>query len=505
MKIIADELKDLTPAQMERLRDMIRSEQETSGEVIAADEKRAREMLTDYYRSLSEGSSQKSNDTQHREHWDEDLIRFSPFLRRKEGFSWISVYFEPERYPEAVEMARQAQSEMRKMIFRGIDFGKVEAVLDIGAGYASDLLYLGHLYPHLQLTGYNISPEQVRIGNDKARNSGMGERFMVVLGDSAKDEFPGQFDVILSFQVIHHIQDKQRALLNVSTHLKGGGYFLLVEIMSTLTHPIEAPESSAYFAPRETWANMLAAARLRIVEGVDAAAEISNFLYDPRFEEYLGGLVPAEDLNTRAHLRGPHQLGDLLGKGLATYAVLTIQKDPYLEEADLRRINRRELHRLIPYADVAWDEARSCPLLLDAWPERLATISCLRQEVLEAPAEQRHALVSERLCNLFAEVLGTEKSSFDTETELVSLVSLGFDSLSALDLGRRVESELGVHLSASLYYMARNIGELASLIVASLAVGEEAIDEQLLRAIEGMSEEEAEALLVEGAKPEKPA
>jgi len=172
------------------------------------------EKLNSYYKTLDVNSKTAK-----------DYVRFTPFPEIIPGFSWIQVMLEPENSPEHTELNLKYQDEMKRVLFRGIEFSSIDKVMDIGCGYSYDLIDLAEKYPHLQLNGYNISPEQVKIGQEKVQSLGYSQRVNIYNRDSSKQLFPDEYNLIYSCQVIHHMKRKEEVFLNISKHLSNG-FFL---------------------------------------------------------------------------------------------------------------------------------------------------------------------------------------------------------------------------------------------------------------------------------------
>ncbi len=94
---------------------------------------------------------------------------------------------------------------------------------------------------------------------------------------------------------------------------------------------------------------MLAAAGLRILDGVDASREMGNYLDDPDFEAHLAAAAGDANPVAVAHLRGPHALGELLRRELAVYGLLLAQKVKHVSTAALTALNAAALAHLTPY------------------------------------------------------------------------------------------------------------------------------------------------------------
>jgi hypothetical protein len=94
---------------------------------------------------------------------------------------------------------------------------------------------------------------------------------------------------------------------------------------------------------------------------------------------------------------------------------------------------------------------------------------------------------------------------------------MGVDSLLAVELKNRIESDLATALPATLLFDHPSLGELADALVGTLPgssasngsnepAGHTADDEALLRQIESLSEDDAERLLASlgGEEPDGP-
>ncbi len=461
---------------------------------------RERENLVRYYQSLSE-----SNDLY------EEYLTFAPFPRVVPGFSWALTFVEPERHPEHVETMLRSHHEMRTILFRGLDFSSFTLVLDIGCGYASDLIVLGKRYPHLRLDGCNISAEQIEIGNRRIHAEGFQDRIALYNLDSSRDNFPGQYDLVIGFQVIHHIRDKQGVLSNVGRHLKNGGYMVLAEIVSNLASPIEHSESSAYFIPKAEWAELLAQNHLRIVECVVANREIGNFLHDPDFAENFARIGREYDSITRAHLQGPHLLGDLLKRDLALYLLFTIQKDEYLLQDTILQMNKERLAALVPYSRVmGGGDNEPLPLFIPAQNETGISVRSvgpgqpdpLAREALLASGPDQRRLLESYICEQLGRVLELDPSQLDPRQPMNTW---GLDSLMVLDLKKRFEDDLKVNVPLINFFEGLDVVQFTALVLDQIAAASSAPECHITRrsdseqkeggAIRELGREEAKRLL----------
>lgn len=286
--------------------------------------------------------------------YEENYQIFAPFFDVVEGFSWPLVYRRPSAHPEHFARMLDAQKEMKAALFRHVDFSSCSRVLDFGCGFSTDLIALAEAHPHLELVGYSISSGHLEVGRKRALARGLGARITLEHKDSAKDEFPGTFDLAMGFEVTHHIKDKPSLFANLGRHLKGGGLLVLADFISNGDTSIDHDETSSYFATRDQWVDLLADNQLRAMDCVDVSQEIANFLHHEDFEATLAAVDrEVGDANFRAAMRSYYQLGKLLRKGLASYVLLVAKKQPDSARAELAAANQAALGELIPYEEVA--------------------------------------------------------------------------------------------------------------------------------------------------------
>ena len=284
-----------------------------------------RGVVAEYYDAIPAAASELRGGS--REDEDERFLTFGPLARVVPGFSWALTFFDPERHSEFAKMCLEAQKEMRHALFRKVDFSRCRAALDFGCGYGSDVIALARQQEHLKLHGYTIAGEQAAIGRKKVSESQLDGRVTIFHRDSARDEFPGRYDLVFGFEVAHHIRDKRALFRNIRDHLNDRGMLVLADFVSRTGFAIEHDDTSSFFVAHEEWVDLLSSHGLRIVDCIDISPEISNFLDDPDFDATLERLDPfRRDTNIRAAFKSYDQLGKLLRRGLADYILLTAEK-----------------------------------------------------------------------------------------------------------------------------------------------------------------------------------
>ena len=250
-------------------------------------------------------------------------------------------------------MIFESQKELRQLLFAQVDFLACQKVLDFGCGYASDLVQLAQKYEYLQLNGYTISSEQAKFGSTRVRENKLQEQVKIYNRDSAKDEFPNHYDLVFGFEVAHHIWDKQALFTNIGNHLNQQGYLVLADFISNSDLAIDHEETSSYFITKSDWVELLSQHHLQLVAAIDVSPEISNFLYDPDFDERLEQLYQRnQDENVRSGFKSYYQLGKVLSKGIASYVLLTAQKQEQLSTEEIAEWNQQILSQLTSYSEV---------------------------------------------------------------------------------------------------------------------------------------------------------
>lgn len=108
-------------------------------------------------------------------------------------------------------------------------------VLDVGCGGGQTVLRLTQLYPHLRLTGIDLSASQIARARQRAQCRGYAVQFEVA--DAQALPFSNQnFDVVYSFGSVKHWPDPVLGIAECWRVLKVGGELLLTDSTSDATH-----------------------------------------------------------------------------------------------------------------------------------------------------------------------------------------------------------------------------------------------------------------------------
>ncbi|WP_051328763.1 type I polyketide synthase [Geminicoccus roseus] len=256
------------------------------------------------------------------------------------GFSWIRVLFEGSAAGPQHALLTRSQRAIKELAFDSLDLGAIRRVMDFGCGHGADLITLAERAPHLDLHGFTISARQVAVGQARAAARGLSSRVHIHHGDSAKDPFPGRFDLIFGFEVAGLIADKAALFANIGSHLNPGGAMVMADFVADGDR-IAALDTASYTPTPADWAELFAHQRLRITACVDTSTEVANFLDDPGFAEEVDRLVARYGFSelTRRHLLSNHNIMQALRRGLMRYLILAAHHEPAARPDLLRAAN----------------------------------------------------------------------------------------------------------------------------------------------------------------------
>jgi 3-oxoacyl-(acyl-carrier-protein) synthase/SAM-dependent methyltransferase len=272
------------------------------------------------------------------------FLTLAPLPAVVPGFSWTRTFQDPDAHPGHWAMLQAAQREMRQVLFSSVDFARVRRVLDFGCGVGCDLVALARAHPGLSGVGYTISARQAAVAQARVAAAGLAERVTVRRGDSARDAFPGTFELAFGFEVAHHIADKDALFGNIAAHLADGGWLVLADCAADTVAPIELPGVGSFTSPKADYAAVLARHGLAIDECIDVSPEIANFLHDPELETMIareterGGDGVALMATVQRSWDG---FGRALRSGLVSCLLITARKRP--GEPGIERSNRQHL------------------------------------------------------------------------------------------------------------------------------------------------------------------
>jgi ubiquinone/menaquinone biosynthesis C-methylase UbiE len=107
-------------------------------------------------------------------------------------------------------------------------------VLDVGCGGGQALLRMNERYPHLRLTGVDLSADQITRARQRARRKGCVLQLHVA-DAQALPLADGSFDVVFSFGSAKHWPDPLKGVSECWRVLKAGGELLVADATSDAT------------------------------------------------------------------------------------------------------------------------------------------------------------------------------------------------------------------------------------------------------------------------------
>ncbi|WNG36079.1 SDR family NAD(P)-dependent oxidoreductase [Archangium violaceum] len=329
-----------------------RFERPTEEEGASASEGGSNGIIASFYDSLvtqAAGEDVRGSDD------NEHFLTWGVFPEIIPGFSWLRTVFRPNERPEDREHLAEAQRELRRVLFRAVDFSALRNVMDFGCGHGSDLIILGEQHEHLKLDGYTISGKQVEVCKQRVHARGLQNRIRIFQRDSAKDDFPGMYDLIIGFEVAGLIPDKDALFSNVDRHLTNGGLLIMADFVANTLSPIEVQETSTFSSTKEQWNKLLSSNHLRLVDAVDVSHEVANGLHNPDYAAQFEALCKELNLDelTQRSFASYENVYKALRAGLISYVLFHVQKDRFCRPEELFHHNAKQFEQLTPYSEFA--------------------------------------------------------------------------------------------------------------------------------------------------------
>lgn len=146
------------------------------------------------FRRRHQQNSVERAKTQARHHYDLSTELYRLFL--DEGLNYSCAY-----YTSPDESLENAQAAKLTHLVAKLDLEPDMEVLEIGGGWGSLAIRMAEA--GARVTSLNVSPEQVKIAEERVRAAGLEDRVTFVLKDYR--EFEGQFDRVISVGMMEHV------------------------------------------------------------------------------------------------------------------------------------------------------------------------------------------------------------------------------------------------------------------------------------------------------------
>jgi SAM-dependent methyltransferase len=100
-------------------------------------------------------------------------------------------------------------------------------IADAGSGFGQYVYYLSHLYPKANITGLDIKQEQIDDCNRFFSSIGRGDRVSFEYADLTGLREQEAWDLVLSVDVMEHIEEDRTVFQHIYRGLKQGGVLLI--------------------------------------------------------------------------------------------------------------------------------------------------------------------------------------------------------------------------------------------------------------------------------------
>ena len=119
-------------------------------------------------------------------------------------------------------------SQHAERLLKLIEVEAGQKYLDVGCGNGAAAINLAQKY-HLDVTGIDVDPDQIRLA--EAHSQGLANaRFLTIDGTRLPLE-DGQFDIVFTNKVTHHIPNWEEAIVEMIRVLKPDGYLIYADII----------------------------------------------------------------------------------------------------------------------------------------------------------------------------------------------------------------------------------------------------------------------------------
>jgi ubiquinone/menaquinone biosynthesis C-methylase UbiE len=104
------------------------------------------------------------------------------------------------------------------------------SVLEVGSGSGAMAAEILESFPNTSITATDLDPGM--LGRAETTLSPYGSRATVTAADATQLEFPREtFDAVVSFMMLHHVGDWERALAEAARVVKPGGLVLIADFV----------------------------------------------------------------------------------------------------------------------------------------------------------------------------------------------------------------------------------------------------------------------------------
>ncbi len=104
---------------------------------------------------------------------------------------------------------------------------EVKSILDAGSGFGQYTYRMARWFPKAEIKAVDIKPEQIEDCNQFIQKAGLSNRVKFELADLTQFQENNRYDLILSVDVMEHIEEDVQVFMNFYASLKKGGLLLI--------------------------------------------------------------------------------------------------------------------------------------------------------------------------------------------------------------------------------------------------------------------------------------
>jgi ubiquinone/menaquinone biosynthesis C-methylase UbiE len=119
-------------------------------------------------------------------------------------------------------------SEHAETLLQQIEFMAGQKYLDVGCGNGAAPIHLAKRY-HLDVTGVDVDPAQIQAA--EKRCAGIDNARFYALDGTRLPFSDGEFDIVATNKVMHHVPEWQSAFAEMLRVLSPGGYLLYSDLV----------------------------------------------------------------------------------------------------------------------------------------------------------------------------------------------------------------------------------------------------------------------------------
>ena len=116
------------------------------------------------------------------------------------------------------------RKELRK---RTCTSPEVKAILDAGSGFGQYTYRMARWFPEATITAVDIKPEQIEDCNQFMQKAGLADRVKFEMADLTQFQENNKYDLVLSVDVMEHIEEDVQVFRNFYASMKNGGILLI--------------------------------------------------------------------------------------------------------------------------------------------------------------------------------------------------------------------------------------------------------------------------------------